>query len=197
MIYHHRQTFEDLIFRLFGKFILRRRLKTFGEGGFVSPFTDIVGIGNISIGSRVYIGHDTRLLAIDSYAGTPYKPDLFIGDGTYIGHWCVLSCINRLRIGADVTLGDNVYIADSSHAFSNLNESAIRQPLITGSITIGDRAWLGKNSVVTHNVTIGNNAVVGANSFVNRDVAPYTIVAGNPAIPIKRYDFATSAWVKA
>lgn len=197
MLYHYRPIFERLLFEWVGKFILRRKLKSFGAGSFVSPFTDILGIQHISIGSGVHVCHDTRLLAIDTYAGETHSPELSIGDGTFIGHWCVISCTSSVRIGANVTLGDNVYVADAAHGFADVGEHVMSQPLVKGSITIGDRAWLGKNCVVTHNLTIGENAVVGANSFVNRDVPPYTIVAGNPAVPIKRYDHEKSAWVKA
>jgi acetyltransferase-like isoleucine patch superfamily enzyme len=197
MIYHLRPGFEHLIFRLIGRRLLRRRLKSFGEGSFVSPFTEILGIEHISVGRNVHICHDTRLLALEHYAGVQHAspPSLSIGDGTFIGHWCVLSCMNSIRIGSEVTLGDNVYVADSSHGFENVHEHIMKQPLVKGSITIGDRAWLGKNAVVTHNLTIGENAIVGANSFVNRDVPPFTMVAGSPAVPIKRYDFDRAGWV--
>jgi acetyltransferase-like isoleucine patch superfamily enzyme len=46
-------------------------------------------------------------------------------------------------------------------------------------------------------VTIGEGSIVGANSLVARDVPPFTLVAGNPAVPVKRFDAATRKWVKA
>lgn len=196
MIYWYRSVVETLLFRWIGRFLLRRNLKAFGEGSFISPYTDFLGMKYISVGARVHVCHDTRLAALDEYAGVRHTPDLTIGDGTFIGHWCVISCIHRVHIGADVTLGDNVYVADSSHGFSDVERHVMAQPLVPGSITIGDRAWLGKNCVVTSNLTIGANAIIAANSFVNRSVPPYTIVAGNPAVPIKRYDLERKEWVR-
>ena len=49
--------------------------------------------------------------------------------------------------------------------------------------------WIGQNVTVLHGVQIGNGATLGANAVVGSHVEPYTIVAGNPARPIrKRFD---------
>lgn len=53
-------------------------------------------------------------------------------------------------------------------------------------IHIGDNVWIGFESCVLPGVTIGNGAIVGARSVVDRDVEPYTVVAGNPARFIRR-----------
>lgn len=48
-------------------------------------------------------------------------------------------------------------------------------------VTIHDNVWIAANVVVLPGVTIGEGAVVGAGSVVSKDVAPGTLVAGNPA----------------
>lgn len=53
-------------------------------------------------------------------------------------------------------------------------------------VTIGHDVWIGHGVTVTAGVTIGTGAVVGAGAVVTRDVAPYTVVVGVPARPIKR-----------
>jgi len=53
------------------------------------------------------------------------------------------------------------------------------------SVLIGDRVWIGSRNVILPGVTIGDNAVIAAGSVVVKDVAPNTLVAGNPAKHIK------------
>lgn len=55
-----------------------------------------------------------------------------------------------------------------------------------GDTVIGNDVWLGYRSTVLPGVTLGDGAIVAAGSVVTADVAPYTIVGGNPARPIRR-----------
>jgi phosphonate metabolism protein (transferase hexapeptide repeat family) len=66
------------------------------------------------------------------------------------------------------------------------------------AVTIGHDTWLGHGSTVLPGVTVGDGAVVGAGAVVSKDVAPYTIVAGVPAKPIReRFDRATAERFRA
>lgn len=59
-------------------------------------------------------------------------------------------------------------------------------------VKIGHDVWIGHGAVVMPGVTIGTGAVIGANAVVTRDVAPYTIVTGVPARPLRqRFERAT------
>ena len=60
---------------------------------------------------------------------------------------------------------------------------------IKGDTIIGNDVWIGQNATILPGVHIGDGAIIGANSVVGSNVDPYTIVAGNPAKPIrKRFD---------
>ena len=60
---------------------------------------------------------------------------------------------------------------------------------LKGDTVIGNDVWIGQNAVVLPGVQIGDGAIIGANSVVGSNVAPYTIVAGNPAKLLrKRFD---------
>ena len=50
---------------------------------------------------------------------------------------------------------------------------------------IGHDTWLGHGCMIKPEVTVGDGAVVAAGAVVTRDVAPYTIVAGTPAMPLR------------
>ena len=65
-------------------------------------------------------------------------------------------------------------------------------PKTKGDVTIGNDVWIGARAMILSGVTIGDGAVIGAASVVTTDVAPYSIVAGNPARLIrKRFDEPT------
>ncbi|MBR9971480.1 chloramphenicol acetyltransferase [Magnetospirillum sp. J10] len=53
-------------------------------------------------------------------------------------------------------------------------------------VIIGHDVWIGHGAIIMAGVTIGSGAVIGAGAVVTHDVAPYTIVAGVPAKPIRR-----------
>ncbi len=55
-----------------------------------------------------------------------------------------------------------------------------------GDIIIGNDVWIGYEAVILSGVTIGDGAIIGARAVVTKDVAPYTIVGGLPAKPIRK-----------
>ncbi|TPJ32389.1 DapH/DapD/GlmU-related protein [Mesorhizobium sp. B2-8-3] len=66
------------------------------------------------------------------------------------------------------------------------------------SVSIGHDVWIGHGAVIMPGVAIGNGAVIGANAVVTHDVAPYTIVAGVPAKPLRqRFPAAVAARIDA
>jgi hypothetical protein len=52
-------------------------------------------------------------------------------------------------------------------------------------VTIGHDVWIGHGAIILPGRSIGTGAVVAGGAIVTKDVAPYTIVAGNPVRPIR------------
>ena len=62
-------------------------------------------------------------------------------------------------------------------------------PASKGATRIGNDVWIGYRATILSGVTIGDGAVIGAGAVVTRDVLPYRIVAGNPAVVVReRFD---------
>lgn len=190
-----RVRFEALLAIPYG-WIYRLLFRSMGSTTFVSPFIQSVGLDCVSLGSRSRISRNTRLLALKGYGTQLFSPHISIGDNVSIGFGCTLSCVNQLEIGHDVTIGDNVYIADSHHDYSNPALGVLDQPLLPGRITIGRGAWVGYGAFIAGDVSVGERSVVGANSVVTRSVPAYTVVAGVPARAVKRFDPETGQWVR-
>ena len=104
---------------------------------------------------------------------------------TMMEHSCLASdvdCYNvaPIIVGANSTVSQGAYLCTASHDITDpLN------PLITAPIVIEDQAWIGAKAYVGMGVTIGQGAVVGATASVYKNVAPWTVVGGNPAKYIK------------
>ena len=152
--------------------------------------------------SELYIGDDCQIWfggwidAVKSHAGTNYSPRIDIGDKTYIGRNCHIIACDKMKIGKEVLIADNVYITDNFHNFEDIQTSILCTPLISrGRVTIEDQAWLGERVCVMPGVSIGRHSVVGSNSVVTRDIPPYSVAVGSPAEVIKKYDGDKKIWM--
>lgn len=83
-----------------------------------------------------------------------------------------------LRENAIVTQG--VYLCGGSHDLS-----AEDQPLVVGRIELGPETFIGARAMILPGVAVREGAVVGAGAVVSKDVPAWTIVAGNPAKPVR------------
>ena len=103
-----------------------------------------------------------------------------------VGDHCALSdgvncyCVDRITIGSHVTISQDSFLCTASHDYEDPHFG-----LITAPIHIGDGAWVAADAFIAPGVSVGAGAVVGARASVFREVAPWTIVAGNPARFIK------------
>ena len=81
-----------------------------------------------------------------------------------------------IHIGDDVTLAPRVHIlAHDASTFHHLGYTRI------GNVDIGNKVFVGANTVILPNVKIGDNVIIGANSTVSRDIPTGMVAAGCPA----------------
>lgn len=94
-----------------------------------------------------------------------------------------VDCYNvaPIRIGNQATVSQGAYLCTASHDITDPLHH-----LITAPITINESAWVAAGAFVGMGVTIGEGAVVGARACVFKDVEPWTVVGGNPAMVIKK-----------
>ena len=108
-------------------------------------------------------------------------------DKLIIGRFC------QIAVGVEFMMNDanHQMSAVSTFPFYTLEGWEAEAPApddmpYKGDTVIGTDVWIGQNAVILPGVRIGNGAIIGASSVVGSDVASYTIVAGNPARPIRR-----------
>lgn len=120
--------------------------------------------------------------------------DVFIGEETIVGVSNII--IGPVEIGNNVMLAQHIVISGLNHGYEDPIIPPSKQPVVTKKIVICDDVWIGANSVITAGVTVGKHAVIGGGSVVTKDVPEYTVVVGNPAKIVKKYNFQTSTWDK-
>lgn len=123
------------------------------------------------------------------------------GDASHlrIGECCCLGITRmqtheRIEIGNCVVINDGVRLITGSHDIHSPTYDHVFSPII-----IEDHAWIATDAMILKGVRIGRGAVVAAAAVVTRDVAPFTVVGGNPAKEIgtrriESFDYIPSSW---
>lgn len=173
-----------LLFRSrFGRFGARTRI--------VFPVA-VEGPENIVLGDGVYVAAHSCLAARPLTGAAQCR--LEIGDGCSIGRFNHIYATQRVVLGKHVLTANGVYISDNLHDYRDPLRPVLQQPIVqNGVVDIGEGSWLGHNACIL-GVRIGRNCVVGANAVVTRDVPDFCVVAGAPAVIIKRFDADSQQW---
>jgi hypothetical protein len=147
---------------------------------------DVVVV-NSTIGRWCEVGAASRLL------------NSVLGDYSYCDRLCDIA---NARIGKFSNIASMVRIGATDHPLDRASlhhfmyrasyywpdaedEAAVFAARAARVTVIGHDTWLGHGCMVRPGLTIGDGAVIGSGAVVTRDVAPYAIVAGNPARVIR------------
>ncbi len=150
---------------------------------------------HLTIGARCYIMGEILLL----------RPEARFT----MGNFCSVGAGTKIWVRSGVTIGNYVLIAhrvdiidNNSHSLDwrdrredahDVFERGVKldtSRVSSAPIVIEDDVWIGARSTILKGVRIGRGAVVAAASVVTRDVAPFTLVAGNPAKVIRQLEAA-------
>lgn len=140
-----------------------------------------VNLQNVKFGKYCQVAHHAEIA------------NSSIGDRTSIGRY---TKIQAARLGKFCSISWNVTIGATSHPLDRLSTHAFsyrRQFGIVNNdieikkekVIIGNDVWIGCDVVIMPGVNVGDGAVIGAGSIVTKDVAPYSIIVGNPGKKIR------------
>jgi putative colanic acid biosynthesis acetyltransferase WcaF len=125
-----------------------------------------------SVGRHVHFYPSSRI----------YFPwNLTVGDWSAIGEDAFIYNLGSVTLGQSTTISHRAHLCAGTHDYTQPD-----LPLLKPPIVIRDSAWVCADAFIGPGVTVGEGAVVAARAVVVRDVAPWTIVAGNPASFIKQ-----------
>jgi acetyltransferase-like isoleucine patch superfamily enzyme len=120
---------------------------------------------NVNVGNNTLIGTN---VAVDGHCNI--GSNVSIQTGVYISAYCTVK--DTVFLGPNCMLLNDKYMKQAKYK--------LRGP------TVQEGASIGGNAVIMPMVTVGKGAVVGAGSVVVKNVKPKTIVAGVPAVELKK-----------
>lgn len=133
--------------------------------------------GKVSIGNHTFINGDTRLIS---------RSSITIGNYVTISWGCTIYDHNSHSLDYIERQKDIDRQLTDHRNGKNFIHSKDWSVVKSRPIIIKDNAWIGFNCIILGGVTIGEGAIVGAGSVVREDVEPWTVVAGNPVVLVKR-----------
>jgi putative colanic acid biosynthesis acetyltransferase WcaF len=125
---------------------------------------------------------------VNTYGSTRvYFPwNLSVGAWTAIGENVLIYNLGPITIGQTVTISHGAHLCAGTHDYRDP-----LMPLLKPPIRIEDQAWICADAFVGPDVVVGEGAVVGARAVAMKDVAPWTVVAGNPARFVRKRTLTT------
>ncbi|WP_342436962.1 CatB-related O-acetyltransferase [Paenibacillus sp. FSL L8-0436] len=157
----------------------------------------------------VHISNNVVLGKYVSTGRNAYIADnVSIGEFTYLndGGWGVNVIESGTRIGKYCSIGPNVYIGLGNHPqhyitthpilyepywqkFIGITSQSKNQNILRPGdgqyVNIGNDVWIGANVTIKDGVTIGDGSIIAGGSVVTKDVSPYSVVGGVPAVILK------------
>ncbi|HVX18995.1 MAG TPA: acyltransferase [Acidimicrobiales bacterium] len=155
--------------------------------------------------SRLVIGPSTRFernVRLNFRGGSLHIADFTdvrqgciftVGGAIDIGSRCLISagiylhCSEQITIGDDTIIGEYSTLVDSMHLRTPPTEG-VRHAVKSAPLILGRNIWVGTKVTLTSGITVGDQSFVAGNSVVTRDVAPWTLVGGVPARPLKQLE---------
>lgn len=158
------------------------------------PF-DIRGKTYIEFGEGFTTGVGCRLEAYPE----KNKKVLKIGKNVQINDYVHIAAKEEIIIEDNVLIASKVFITDLNHgSYNELGDSPnivpIKRKLYSNPVIIKENTWIGENVSILPGTVIGRGCIIGANSVIKGEIAEFSIIVGNPAKVIKRYNTDENKW---
>jgi putative colanic acid biosynthesis acetyltransferase WcaF len=129
---------------------------------------------------RLFGARIGKKVTIKPCVNIKYPWFLQIGDHTWVGENVWIDSLVMITIGANVCLSQGVILLTGSHNYKTASFN-----LITKSVVLEDGVWIGAGAMVNLGITAGSHAMLTAGSIATKNMEPYSIYQGNPAVKIR------------
>lgn len=138
--------------------------------------------GRVLVNARAAYLFPGSDVVFDTTTRFKYPERIQMGQRIMIGPEVVIGAMGGINMGDDVRLSRGVILETATLDLS----ATLPYPHNAKPIVLEPGVWVGTNAIVLSGVRVGQGAVIGAGSVVTRDVAPSSVVAGNPAREISK-----------
>jgi phosphonate metabolism protein (transferase hexapeptide repeat family) len=105
-----------------------------------------------------------------------------------IGKFCAIASdvrVNALNHPMERVSQHKITYRPNEYFLGKKLDQGFRDERMMNKVVIGHDVWIGHGAIILPGVVVGNGAVIAAGAVVSKDVAPYSIVAGVPARPLR------------
>lgn len=151
-----------------------------------------IDIGYFAIVSKVHFGNFNVIYSRVTLSNVKMGNYVYVATNSNISNASIGSFCS---IGPNVSIGLGIHPVDFISTFPAFY-STNKQCLTTftnenlfieeATVVIGNDVWIGAGVIILDNISIGDGAIIGAGAVVTKDVEPYSIVGGIPAIEIRK-----------
>ncbi len=152
---------------------------------YIHPSANVSDKAAIGAGTKVWINVQIRENA-EIGEDCILSKDVYIDHAVKIGNRCKIQ--NSVSVYNGVEIGDDVFIGPNACFTNDKVPRAFNRNWQITVTHIYNGASIGANSTIVCGVKVGEFAMIAAGSVVTKDVAPYTLVMGNPARPVGLVD---------
>ena len=167
-----------------------------GKNTFVSHPFMFVNKKHVYFGDNVQVRDFARIEPVVKRGNQSFNPKIIFGNNVSIEQGLHLTCAEYVEIKANCVLSSYCMLTDISHEYGNVNESVLSQPLLVKPTILDEGCFIGTGAKIMPGVHLGKHCVVGANAVVTKSFPDYSVIAGIPAVLIKKFNPNTNSWEK-
>lgn len=105
---------------------------------------------------------------------------LIVGNNVWIGEGVWIDNLTKVTIGNNVCVSQGAFLLCGNHNYKKPSFD-----LLLGEILLEEGVWVGAKSIVCPGITCKSHSILTIGSVANKDLDPYSIYQGNPAVKIR------------
>ena len=148
-----------------------------------AKFSFLKNQGTWSFGRNISFGNNCGVALVQS---NHLVPELVIGDNVSFQDRVKINVAEKVEIGSGSIVSWDVDILDTD--FHSIIRCDGSDSVKIKPVKIGNNCWIGAKATILKGVCIGNGSVIAAGSIVTKSFPEYSLIAGNPAVLIKKIE---------